>query len=144
MLLSTLALMLSPFLAPGPASHFEVAAVYAAGKAGRPGEVAVTFRGTDPDVRVNQTPAPRLALAEGAPLVLEKPAAPAKAAPGDASDEAKYLDAALPVSFPVTLAPGTARGTHPVKGTLTYFYCSKREGWCRKGTAPVEFEVRVP
>ena len=32
----------------------------------------------------------------------------------------------------------------PVKGTVTYFYCSKREGWCRKGTSEVAFTVAVP
>jgi hypothetical protein len=37
----------------------------------------------------------------------------------------------------------TARGAHVVKGGVTYFYCSKREGWCRKGTTPVEFPVTL-
>jgi hypothetical protein len=31
-----------------------------------------------------------------------------------------------------------------VKGNVTYFYCSKREGWCRKGTSEVTFVVNVP
>jgi hypothetical protein len=30
-----------------------------------------------------------------------------------------------------------------VKATVTYFYCSQREGWCRKGTSDVEFPVDV-
>ena len=43
-----------------------------------------------------------------------------------------------------TLAPGTPRGSHDARGTVTYFYCSKREGWCRKGTAEVAFPIAVP
>jgi hypothetical protein len=45
------------------------------------------------------------------------------------------------VVFPVALAPGAPAGDRDVKAKLTYFYCSKREGWCRKGSAPVEFKV---
>ena len=44
----------------------------------------------------------------------------------------------------VNVAPGTARGSHDVTGTVTYFYCSKREGWCRKGTTDVAFPIAVP
>ena len=35
---------------------------------------------------------------------------------------------------------GTAEQT--VKGALTYYYCSHREGWCRKGTADLEIPVK--
>jgi hypothetical protein len=31
-----------------------------------------------------------------------------------------------------------------VKATVTYFYCSKREGWCRKGTAAVDVPLDIP
>ena len=41
-------------------------------------------------------------------------------------------------------APGLARGDHEAKATVTYFYCSKRDGWCRKGTAELEIPVTVP
>ena len=68
---------------------------------------------------------------------------PAKGGPAGAGP-GHYLDLTLPVTFPVTLAPGTPRGTHDAKGTVTYFYCSKREGWCRKGTAEVAFPIAVP
>ena len=142
--LAPLAVVISAFLGAAPGTHFQVSAGYAPGKAGRPGEVAVTFRGSDPDVRINQAPAPRLAFEDGAPLVVDKVPAPAKGAHVDASDEAKYLDTSLPVAFPVSLASGAPRGTHSVRGTVTYFYCSKREGWCRKGTAPIEVAVKVP
>jgi hypothetical protein len=31
-----------------------------------------------------------------------------------------------------------------VKASVSYFYCSKTEGWCRKGQSDLEFAVLVP
>lgn len=120
--------------------HFDVAASYAPRKAGG-GEVAVRFTAKDPDVKINEAPAPKLKLEEGPVAVAPSPAA-AKA-PAPAGGPGKYLDLTLPVTFPVTVAAGTAKGEHSARGTVTYFYCSKREGWCRKGTAAVAFAVPV-
>jgi len=140
MLLAVLAL---PFVfaetSTPPSPHFDVAVAYEARK-GASGEVAVTFTARDPDVKINEAPAPKLKLEEG-PAAVVPPSAPApKAAAGGPG---KYLDLTLPVTFPVTVAAGTARGEHAAKGTVTYFYCSKREGWCRKGTTPIAFSVPV-
>ena len=137
--------------APKP-THFDVTATYTPPRGKAPGEVAVQFVARDPDVKINEVPAPRLKL-EAGPATVAVPAAavPAAAAPAVAADAAaksaaqgRYLDLTLPVTFPVTLAAGTTSGTHAAKGTVTYFYCSKREGWCRKGTAPVAFPISVP
>jgi hypothetical protein len=126
-------------LQASPASpHFDVFAAYEARKGG--GEVAVRFVARDPDVKINEAPAPKLKLVEGPATVAPAPAAAAKPAAGGPG---KYLDLTLPVTFPVTLAAGTAQGDHPARGTVTYFYCSKREGWCRKGSAEVAFSVPV-
>jgi hypothetical protein len=59
-------------------------------------------------------------------------------------ENARYLDPAVPVHLPVAVKPTAPRGRHTVKAKVTYFYCSKREGWCRKGTDDVEFPVSVP
>lgn len=130
---------------PGTTSpHFEVTAAYQRVAGGRE-EVAVRFVGTDPDVRINETPAPKLKLEAGSVLT-EKPAVSApRQAPAQARKAAdgKYLDLTLPVAFTVATAPGAGRGPHTVKGSVTYFYCSKREGWCRKGVADVAFPVNV-
>ena len=56
----------------------------------------------------------------------------------------RFLDTKAPVGFPVALASGVEKGIHPVKGTVVYFYCSQREGWCRKGSAEISFNVDVP
>jgi hypothetical protein len=105
--------------------------------------VAVTFLGKDADVHINEVPGPRLKLEPGQVLqeVAPSPAPPAKDGGGPPNN--KYLDITWPVVFPVTVArPGA--GPQTVKANVTYFYCSKREGWCRKGTAPVEFPVTLP
>lgn len=136
-----LALPMVLLLAP---PHFDVSAEYMAGTK-RQGTVAVTFRANDPDVVVNETPGPRLALDPAQTVLVDKqvPAPKGAVAPPDPQD-GKYLDLSLPVVFPVALAAGAPAGDRDVKAKLTYFYCSKREGWCRKGTTEVEFAVKVP
>ena len=136
-------LVLPALLILGASTHFAVTAEYTAG-AKRQGAVAVTFKANDPDVVVNETPAPRLALDPAQAVLVDKQAAPPKGATAPDPEEGKYLDLSLPVVFPVALAPAARAGGHGVKATVTYFYCSKREGWCRKGTADVEFDVKVP
>ena len=120
--------------APAGSPHFDVTAAFRPGKAGT-GEVAVTFAPKDPDVHINTTPAPRLKLDLAQKLLADK--AGAKPAVG----AEKYVDTTFPVVFPVTvLAP--VQGEQTVKGSLTYYYCSRREGWCRKGTADLEIPVK--
>ena len=59
-------------------------------------------------------------------------------------EAAGFYEAGTPVTFAAALAAGAPKGEHEVKGTVTYFYCSKRDGWCRKGTSEVEIPVAVP
>ena len=120
------------------AGHFDVSARFVPGKAAGSGDVAVTFVAHDPDVHVNENPAPRLKLDAAQKILVAKPIKTAPAAP-PAPGEAKYLDLAFPVLFPVTVAE--AKTSANVKATVTYFYCSKRDGWCRKGTQDVEVAV---
>jgi len=130
--------------APKP-THFDVTAAFTPARRNASGEVAIQFVARDPDVKINVVPAPRLKLEAGPATVAPpaRPAPPAKGGPAGAGP-GPYLDLTLPVTFPVTLAPGTPRGSHDAKGTVTYFYCSKREGWCRKGAAEVAFPITVP
>lgn len=130
-------------LAGGTApKHFEVTASYAPAPK-RQGSVVVTFKALDPDVVVNEQPSPRLALDPAQKVLVDKQPPPAKTVPPDPAD-GKYLDLSLPVAFPVALADGAAAGTQAIAGKVTYFYCSKREGWCRKGTSEVDLSVKVP
>ena len=131
-------LLLAASLSP----HFDVTASLAEGKAGP--RVAVTFVAKDPDVHVNEEPAPRLRLDPLQKVLVDKqPPPPARAASFD-PETARYLDLARPVLFPVGLAPGAPRGTQSVKASVVYFYCSKREGWCRRGSADLNLTVTVP
>lgn len=111
-------------------------------KAGASPQVAVSLVPRDPDVRVNEEPAPRLKLDAEETVLLDKQPPAAKFSAYD-PQTAKYLDPALPVHLAVAVKPTAPRGKHMVKAKVVYFYCSKREGWCRKGTDDVEFSVDV-
>jgi hypothetical protein len=144
------ALLLSALLpaiaASAPPDHFGVTAVFVApAKAGANGAVAVSFLPKDADVRINEEPAPRLKLDAGQNVLVDKQERSGSVPPPSFDPAtARYLDTKLPVRFPVGFGPQAAKGTHSVKAAVTYFYCSKREGWCRKGTTDVEFAVTVP
>jgi len=145
-MLAGVLLLAGTFLEGAPPTHFDVTATFNPPRRNAPAEVAVQFVGKDPDVKINEVPAPRLKLSSG-PAAVAVPSASGKAktppAPAGA-ETAHYLDLTLPVTFPVTLDPAAPRGTHDARGTVTYYYCSKREGWCRKGTADVAFPIAVP
>ncbi|HEY7923534.1 MAG: hypothetical protein ACHP85_11815 [Burkholderiales bacterium] len=127
-----------------PARHFEVAATFEpARKAGANAAVAVTFRALDPDVHVNETPAPQLRL-DLAQTVLEdrQPKAP-MGVPDYDPLTARYLDLQKPVRFAVGISKAAPHGAHEVKASVVFFYCSSREAWCRRGSADVVIPVSV-
>ncbi len=141
--MSVMFALLLAFTAPDAAApagniHFDVSAELQQGKTGT--AVAVTFLPKSPDVHINQTPAPRFTVDAAQKVLLDKPAPKASAAPA----AGQYLDTTWPVLFPVVLGPEATKGHHDVSGTVTFFYCSKKDGWCRKGTAAVDVAVTVP
>jgi hypothetical protein len=142
--LPLLALAAVPALAAAP-EHFALTAAYVApAKSDKPGAISVSFVGQDPDVHINEQPAPRLRLDPEQHILVDKQApAPSRVEPLDPA-KVRYLDLAAPVAFPVALAPDAPKGLHSVDASITYFYCSKREGWCRKGTTSVSVAVNVP
>lgn len=139
-------LTLGPALAQaGPPQHVEVEAAFVPAKAGADAAVAVWLRPKDPSVRVNEQPAPRLALEPAQAILVEKPVAAAPRAEAALDPGAgRYLDPEVPLRFPVALAGGAPKGLGSVRATVSYFYCSKTAGWCRKGSTEVEFSVKVP
>jgi hypothetical protein len=120
----------------GASPHFAVSAEFRPGKGASTGEIAVTFTPRDPDVNINATPPPQLKLDANQRVLAEKPVA--KRAPG----EEKYLDTTFPFVFPVAVL-GAVHGEQIVKGSVTYYYCSHRAGWCRKGVADLEIPVKA-
>ena len=126
-----------------PSQHFDVSAGYEAPvKKGAPANIVVEFRKKDPDVNINEEPAARLKFAPGSPLVAPPPPKSSGVIPDPAN--ARYIDLSKPVRFPVTVAAGAGKGLSTVKTTVSYFYCSKRENWCRKGTADFDLAVVLP
>ena len=141
--LAAAVLLLAPAAAVAVGEHFTVSAAYVApAKPKAAATVAVTFIPADPAVKINQEPAPRLKLDPEQVVLVDRQPPPARR--GESGGEPKYLDVSLPVSFPVAVSPNAPKGEQAVKGNVTYFYCSKREGWCRKGTSEVAFIVNVP
>jgi hypothetical protein len=139
-----LAFLPTGLLAAGP-QHFTLSSAYnPPAKAGGNGSIAVVFVATDPEVHINEAPAPRLKLDPAQTVLVDKQAPGSdKVEPFD-PDNARYLDLTLPVLFPVKIAKDAPKGTHGVTASVTYFYCSKRAGWCRKGTTDVSVSVNVP
>jgi hypothetical protein len=145
-----LALLPTVLLADGP-RHFSVVASFVpAKKAGGVASVAARFRALDPDLRLNESPAPRLKLdLEQTVLVDRQSSANGRSASGGAVAAdydpltARYHDLATPVLFPVAVAATAARGEQMVKASVVFFYCSQREAWCRRGVSEIEIPVVV-
>ncbi len=126
-------------------THFDLVATFEPPrKAGAPGHVAVSFTALDPDVHINEEPAPRLKLDLTQTVLVDKQAPAPEKTGGFDPDNPRYLDLQKPVKFPVAFAPAAPPGAQTVKATVVYFYCSAREGWCRRGSTEVEVPVRVP
>jgi hypothetical protein len=127
-----------------PARHVDVTAEFVPGrKAGAPANVAVTFRPLDPDVRVNEAPAPRLRLDLTQTVLVDRQSPASGQVPDYDPLTAKYLDTARPVLFPVAIAAAAPRGAQEVRATVVFFYCSTREAWCRRGTEDILIPVTV-
>jgi hypothetical protein len=138
------AVLAAAALAPlGSAKHVDVLATFVAAQGpGQSPAVSVSLVPTEPDIRVNEKPAPRLQLDPDQQVLVYEPRDAGKIELAD-PDQARYLDPEVPVRFDVELSEGVPAGSHLVGGKLVYFYCSKRKAWCRKGTERLELTVVV-
>ena len=141
-----LSLLIMPAaLAAGTQRHFDVLASFEPPESpGGDGAVAVTFRALDPDVRLNESPAPRLKLDLTQDVLADRQAPARRRVPAYDPLTAKYLDLAEPVRFPAAISPTAPAGAQRVEAQVVFFYCSVREAWCRRGTADIDVEVTVP
>ncbi len=88
-------------------------------------------------IHVNVDPPVKFSLDSATGLVLNgRPLMTADARSG-------YLSTTAPVQQKVTLGRKVAPGQCTVKGTVTYFFCSDSEGWCKRQKVPVEFTILV-
>jgi hypothetical protein len=132
-------------LLAGASSQVTVNASYEAPpRPGAEGAVVAFFEARDPAVFVDEEPAPRLKLAADQNVLVDRQPPPSKAGQAFDPETAKVIPPGIPVRFPVALAAGAPHGENSVAASVTYFYCSKRDGWCKKGTAEVLLSVRVP
>ena len=128
-----------------PLHHFDVAATFQPPtRAGGIASVAVIFRALDPELKINESPAPRLRLDVTQAVLSDRQTPPPRDVPAYDPLTARYLDLTKPVLFPVAIAPAAPKGPQTVKASVIYFYCSQREAWCRRGTADVAIDVTVP
>jgi hypothetical protein len=111
---------------------------------GADGAVEARFTVSEPQVVVNEAPPPRLRLDPLQRVLIDKqpPATRGSGAVGDR--QAKHLDLSRAVRLPVALSPSAPRGQHVIAATIIYYYCSKRESWCRKGRSETQLNVVVP
>ena len=127
-----------------PARHFELTAAFVpARKANATASVAVRFQPLDPDVKVNESPAPRLKLDVGQAVLVDLQPPAGGGVPDYDPLTARYVDLSQPVLFPVAVAPSAPPGEHAVKANVVFFYCSQRESWCRRGNTEVTIPVVV-
>ncbi len=54
-----------------------------------------------------------------------------------------YLSLASPVRQQIALGRDMRPGPHMLKGVVSYFFCSEREGWCRRFRQHVELPLVV-
>jgi hypothetical protein len=138
------ALLLPALLFAAPPRHFELTASFvpAKSRSARAG-VAVRFQPLDPDLKVNENPAPRLKLDADQSVLVDKQPPAAASVPDYDPLTARYLDTTQPVVFAVAVAKGAPRGEHSVRADVVYFYCSQRENWCRRATTEVTIPVTL-
>jgi hypothetical protein len=54
-----------------------------------------------------------------------------------------YLDVRSPVRQGFTLRASQRTGRYELAGTLTYYYCSDAEGWCRREKTPFSLPFTI-
>ncbi len=55
----------------------------------------------------------------------------------------EYLETTKPVVYQFTIPKNTSAGKYIIKGELTYFYCSDKEGWCNRFIQSFELPIEI-
>lgn len=100
---------------------------------GQTGEIVIVLLPAD-GIHINAEPPVRVSLDSAATVSLV-------GEPQQILDETTgYLDADAEVKQRFRVTKNAAAGTHRLKATITYFYCSDSEGWCK----PFRHRVELP
>lgn len=59
------------------------------------------------------------------------------------SRSGEYLDHNKPITQIIKLNRNIKPGKVKIKGNLTYYYCSEKEGWCTKANQNIELNITV-
>jgi len=103
---------------------------------GAKGEIRIQFHPID-GIHINTAPPTELNLAEGSPLTLiGVPGVPTDSTTG-------YFDASKPMTYTFAVSRTVRPGTTKVNGTLVYYYCSDKEGWCLRWKDNVSLTLSV-
>jgi hypothetical protein len=54
-----------------------------------------------------------------------------------------YLETSQPIIISLSPTKGIPSGKHILKGSLRYFFCSDKDGWCNRHAQPIEVSVEV-
>jgi hypothetical protein len=86
-------------------------------------------------IHINLKPAIELKLDSASVVsIIDKPSIP---------KGKEYLDTSTPVTQRLSIPNNLKPGEISVKGTLTYYYCSDKDGWCSKFKQPFTVTLNV-
>jgi hypothetical protein len=123
---------------PGLIPHVKVYASLSkqAFKGGETGELRITFS-PEEGYHINANPPVEFAIDSGKAVLLKGELTQ----PVDRSNG--YLSTRSPVRQTVYVPGTVAPGIHVMKATVTYYYCSDREGWCVRYRQPVSLSFTL-
>ena len=100
-----------------------------------PADIVVLFTPRE-GIHINTVPVFEFHLEKNSPFELAGP-------PKFQKNEKGYLKSETPVTFSVKVKSGTRPGKNELKGSLTYFFCSDKEGWCQRYSQKVAATAEI-
>ena len=85
-------------------------------------------------IHVNTNPAIELVTEKNSPFTIT-------GEPKFTKDKHGYLNTAKKVRVTFSAKKGTPAGKYALKGSLRYFFCSDKDGWCNRHAQPIEISV---
>jgi hypothetical protein len=104
-------------------------------RSGDTGEIRVILTPAS-GIHVNGSPAPHVRLAPGSVAAATGGTEAGVAANG-------YLDSGSTIVQRFAIRRNAPAGTHVLRGTLTYYYCSDAEGWCMRRSQELELSLTI-
>lgn len=140
LLLTPLLLCTTPVDGSSPSEnkyvHVEIALQDTTIAAGTDGAILLAFSPVD-GIHINTDPPVEFAIEKNSPITLT----------GDpditADKETGFLSTSSPIRQQFRVSTEATPGTHFVKGTIVYYFCSDTQGWCTKFKQSVTLKLIV-